>query len=176
MRRSGSPLLTTVKRDALFAWPSLQRQQCGRSFRSRTDSLPANRSGRGIPQCCCTGSSRNRRPTRPTPREKRMKDDSCSLCRSRSFIHLSVLFTTDLRIFLDWQWMDGRLCFKGQTDHWSSLGSLGWLAAATQLVGNGTHGSKFQPHTAAGYQDAKPDRSSFRASLGSVWGECQVVN
>lgn len=105
-----------------------------------------------------------------------MKDESCSLCRSRSVIHLSVLFTTDLRIFLDWQWMDGRLCFKGQTDHWSSLGSLGWLAAATQLVGNGTHGSKFQPHTAAGYQDAKPDRSSFRDSLGSVWGECQVVN
>lgn len=83
---------------------------------------------------------------------------------------LSMLSTTEMQLFLDWQWMDGRLCFKGQTGHWSSLGSLGVTGRCHAARCQRTHGYQFQPHTAAGYQNAKPDRSSFRASLGSVWG------
>jgi hypothetical protein len=41
---------------------------------------------------------------------------------------------TDLQLFLDWQWMDGRRCFKGQTGHWHRLAAWGWLAAATLLL------------------------------------------
>lgn len=50
--------------------------------------------------------------------------------------------------------------------------AMAWQAGVgSPAVAQWTHGSKFQPHTAAGYQNAKPDRSRFRASLGTAWGK-----
>lgn len=70
--------------------------------------------------------------------------------------------------------MDGRLCFKGQTGHWPSLGSLGWLAAAT-LLANG-------PMVPSSNHTQPPDikmLSRTGQALGLHWapsGEPHVVN
>ena len=90
-------------------------------------------------------------------------------------MYMEILFSTDSQLFLDWQWVDGRRCFKGQTGHWSSLGSLGVAGRCLAAVANG-HGSKFQPHTAAGYQML----SRTGQALGLYWAPTgenpQVVN
>lgn len=145
-------------------------QQPRRSFCSRTDSPPTTDRVSGCRTVAHTRSSRSAAlPAQHPERREKKQHASVPVPEEAAYSPEHRVHTTDLQLFLDWQWMDGRLCFKGQTGHWSSLGSLG-VAGRCHAACQRTHGSKFQPHTAAGYQNAKPDRSSFRASLGSVWG------
>lgn len=88
---------------------------------------------------------------------------------SRTYVHLSMILHDGLAIIFGLA-MDGLQALFQRSNRplaiaWQPGG--GWPLA--RCCCQWTHDSKFPPHTAAGYQNAKPDRSRFRASLGSVW-------
>lgn len=167
VRLSGSPLLTTVERDALFCMPSLLRSSVRGHFAPAQIHLPRTDRVSGCRNVATPALVET--PPYPPNIQGEEEEVSCSLYQSRSVIHLSVLFTTERPAIIFGLVMDGwQALFQRSNRPLVIAWQPGVAGLCHAACWQRTHGSKFQPHTAAGYQNAKPDRSSFRASLGSV--------